>query len=62
MLPFLSPEVYLADDFVSISEAVGFVNNFFEKSKKKFKRGKTKEKRQNCMKNATNKNKNEGGI
>ena len=31
MLPFLSFEVYLADDFVSIAEEPGFVNDFFQK-------------------------------
>ena len=29
--PVLSPEAYLADDFVSIAEEPGFVNDFFQK-------------------------------
>ena len=32
MLPFVSFEVYLADDFVSIAEVFRFVNDFFEKA------------------------------
>ena len=38
--PVSSLEVYLADDFVSIAEEPGFVNDFFQKILKRGKREK----------------------